>query len=597
MVFDWVTDRGNDVKDLPMKTSPSVVMMLVRLAAAVAIAVLSACGGGGGSSAPPTNNPAPTKGTISGTAVKGPVANATVTAYGISNGTLGAPVGSATTNSQGNFSVPIGSYSGPVMLQMMGGTYTDEATGTMMTMRAGDVMTAVMQTLAAGSTISGIQLTPLTAMAQTMAAHMTGGMTDANISAANTNVGHYFMVSDILHTMPMNPLVSGSGSGSEDSINYGMTLAAMSEFAKSVGMSSSSAMVTAMMNDAADGDLDGRMFGSPVMMGGMGMSVAMPSTAGTTGLGAAMLAFMNSVENKSGVTTATVESLLSFLNGSSGSMMGSGSGSGSGSTVDGMLRGTAFYGPMNQGTVTAYAVTGGVKGAQIASAAIGAQGTFSLSIGHYSGPVMLQVTGAVFTDEATDTSMTMASSDTMTAVVPAVAIGSTTSGIWITPLSSMAQTFAQGMSGGMTDTNIDAANTSVGAYFLVSDILHSSPMNPLVSGAATGSTQDQENCGIAIAAMSEYAKTLGMSVSSAFVTAVMSDASDGMMDGNAGSSQISMGGGMMMGSGNMMQSDAATSGLASAMTTYLGSSANVSGLNATTMNALIQQLAASNGQL
>ena len=66
--------------------------------------------------------------------------------------------------------------------------------------------------MTAGQTLNGIQVTPLTAMAQTMAQRMSGGMTDANITAANTNVGKYFMVTDVLHNLPMNPLASGSGS-------------------------------------------------------------------------------------------------------------------------------------------------------------------------------------------------------------------------------------------------------------------------------------------------------------------------------------------------------------------------------------------------
>ncbi len=156
------------------------------------------------------------------------------------------------------FSLAMGSYAGPVMLQMTGGTYMDEATGTTMPMMAGDVMTAVLPSMTAGQTLNGVQVTPLTAMAQTQAQHMSGGMTDANITAANSNVGKYFMVTDVLHNVPMNPLTSGSGnSATQDQINYGMALAAMSQYAQSQGMSSSSAMVTAMMNDAI-GRRDGR---------------------------------------------------------------------------------------------------------------------------------------------------------------------------------------------------------------------------------------------------------------------------------------------------------------------------------------------------
>jgi hypothetical protein len=71
-------------------------------------------------------------------------------------------------------------------------------------------------------------------------------------------------VTDILHTVPMNPMVTGSGSAAtQNQKNYGMSIAAMSQYAKTQGMTtSSSGMVTAMMNDASDGVMDG-------MMGGM----------------------------------------------------------------------------------------------------------------------------------------------------------------------------------------------------------------------------------------------------------------------------------------------------------------------------------------
>jgi len=153
------------------------------------------------------------------------------------------------------------------------------------------------------------------------------------------------------------------------------------------------------------------------------------------------------------------------------------------------------------------------------------------------------------------------------------------------------------MSGGMINANIKAANAGVGAYFnMVGDILRTMPINRRASGSGGSATADQQYCGIAIASMSQYTKDAGLTTSSAFVTDMMADASDGMMNGMSGSTQISMGGGMM-GSGNMMQPSAGTGGLAAAMTTYLGSSANLSGLNATDMNPLIQKLAASSGQL
>jgi hypothetical protein len=358
---------------------------------ALSASLIAGCGGGGGSTAPATGTTPPpaAKGAISGTAVKGPVNGATVVAYAINGGAMGSQIATATTDSQGNFSLSMGSYAGPVMLQMSGGTYTDEATGTNMPMMSGDVMTAVLPAMSAGSTVSNIQMTPLTSMAQTMAQHLSGGMTDANIATANTAVGRYFMVSDILHIQPMNPLTSGSGNASnQDAINYGMVMAAMSQFARNQGMSSSSAMVTDMMDDAMDGIMDGRMPGGPVMMGGMGVSTMMPGTAGTTGLAKAMATFLTSAQNRSGVATATVQALMNQLNGSNGQMMGGGTVP----VVNATLSGKVFNGPMSQAMVTAYALNGGSRGAQIASTATDAQGAFTMSLGSYTGPVMLAST-------------------------------------------------------------------------------------------------------------------------------------------------------------------------------------------------------------
>ena len=551
---------------------------------------LAACGGGGGSGA--GTPPPPLSGAVSGTAVKGPVSSATVTAYGLSNGTMGAKITSSSTDAQGNFSLSMGSYTGPVMLQLTGGTYTDEASGGSMPMLSGDAMTAVLPTMAAGATLSGIQLTPLTSMAQAMAQRLSGGMTDANIATANSAVDRYFMVTDILHNAPMNSIQSGSeNAASQDAINSGMALAAMSQLAKGQGMNSSSAMVTAMINDASDGIMDGRMDGSAVMMGGMGTGVSMPATAGTIGLASAMSAFMASAQNRSGVAAPTLQTLMNQLNGSNGQMMGNGTGS----VVNGTMSGKVFNGPMSQATVTAYAVNNGTMGGQIASTVTDAQGAFTMSLGTYAGPVMLQMSAGRYTDEATGNPMTMGSSDVMTAVMPSVSSGSNVTGMMITPLTSMAQARAQAMTGGMVDANITSANSAVGSYFMVSDILHAQAMNPSVAGSGSAATPDQRDCGVAIAAMSQYAKGLGMSVSSTFVTSMMNDASDGMMDGKMGSNQISMGG--MMGSGGMMQSNAGTSGLATAMTDFMASNMNHSGLTAADMNTLIQKLSSSNGQL
>ncbi len=260
-------------------------------------------------------------GTISGMAVKGPVAGATVTAFAVSNGVMGGQIGTGQTDGQGNFSIPVGNYAGPVLLQMKGGSYTDEATGVAMSMQPGDMMTAVIPSASSGGTVSGIRMTPLTSMAQTMAQGMPGGMTPANIATANTSVGNYFVVNDILHVTPIDPLVTGSGNSADQNMrNYGMAMAAMSQYASGIGLQYSSAIVTAMMNDASDGLMNGMMGGSPVQMGSGGMmgGSMMSSSAGTSGLANAMTQFMNSQMNRSGLTVQDMQTLINKLMTSNG---------------------------------------------------------------------------------------------------------------------------------------------------------------------------------------------------------------------------------------------------------------------------------------
>ncbi|MDP1989748.1 MAG: hypothetical protein Q8K00_01900 [Syntrophales bacterium] len=576
-----------------MKKYTNVWKMLVLILAIGSSLLLFGCGGGGGSSDGATTG---VNGTITGTAVKGPVNGATVTAFAINSGAMGAQIGTGTTDAQGNFTMSIGAYSGPVMLQMTGGIYTNEATGTSMTMSSGDTMTSMMPQAIAGAVMSGVQITPLTSMAQAMAQTMSGGMTPANITAANTAMGNYFSVSDILYTSPMNPLTPGSGTGAtQDMRNYGMVLAAMSQYAQTIGMPISSGMVTAMMNDAADGIMNGMMGSTQIMMGGMGGMTGnnpMSANAGTSGLAGAMTAFMGSAMNRSGLTVADMQALMNKMAASNGQIQG-----GVTPGVNGTITGTAMKGPVNGATVTAFAINSGVMGAQIGTGTTDAQGNFSMSIGAYSGPVMLRMSGGTYTDEATGAAMTRQSGDVMTSIMPQVIAGTVMNGVQMTPLTSMAQMRAQTVSGGMTPANITAANTAMGNYFSVSDILFTRPMNPLTPGSGTGATQEMRNYGMVLAAMSQYAQTIGMPISSGMVTVMMNDAADGVMNGMMGSTQIMMGGmGGMMGN-NPMSANAGTSGLAAAMTAFMGSAMNRSGLTVADMQALMNKMNTSSGQI
>ena len=283
------------------------------------VVTLGGCGGGGGGGGG-TASPPSAEGGISGTATKGPVAGAMMTAYAIESGAIGRVLGSAATDAQGNFSISMGSFSGSVMLRMTGGHFMDEARGIDMPMQQGDVMTAMIPSVLAGSMTSGIQVTPLTSMAQAMAQRMAGGMSAANIALANPAIGCYFMVGDILHVRPMNPLTPGTGSPpTPDERNYGMAMAAMTQLAADLGMPFTSGLMTAMMDDVSDGRLNGMINSTAVMMGGGMMSgTALPSYGGTSGMSNAMAQFARSPMNRSGVTIQDMQALINRLMASSG---------------------------------------------------------------------------------------------------------------------------------------------------------------------------------------------------------------------------------------------------------------------------------------
>ena len=99
------------------------------LALLLLTAMLTACGGGGGNSAVAPSAAAMT--VVKGQVVDDFVAGATVNAYQVNaDGTRGALIaGPFTTDQNGNYSLKIGDYTGPVYLTSTGGTYTNTATG------------------------------------------------------------------------------------------------------------------------------------------------------------------------------------------------------------------------------------------------------------------------------------------------------------------------------------------------------------------------------------------------------------------------------------------------------------------------------------
>lgn len=255
-----------------------------------------------------TTPPDPEPAILSGQAVKGPIVGGTVTAYPIGEGTPGSVLGTALTDATGRYTLTIADYSGPVLLEVTGGAFVDEASGEMigLPVAPGSGLQAVVGHVAAGSEIE-VQITPLTTMAAAYAAQMTGGLTASNIDAANQQIGVYFGGIDLLATRPVDPTVAGSAAGaSQEAIDYGLVLGGLSQLAQTIGADPLQ-LIVALSGDLGDGRFDGESGGEPVLVNGN----PLPAVAGSAGLAYEIDAFSaNDAQNLSG---GTVSSALIIL--------------------------------------------------------------------------------------------------------------------------------------------------------------------------------------------------------------------------------------------------------------------------------------------
>jgi hypothetical protein len=233
------------------------IRVISFLIMALTALVLAACGGGGGGGSSAT--------VVSGVVSKGPITGATVVVYAVTGGAKGAELGRFTpTPASGAYSVNIGSYVGPVLVESTGGTYTDEATGT-----AGVSVGVVLRAFAdnaAGAV--NVAVTPLTEMAAVNIG--TSGITPAIIKAQNAAIANTFGVSDIIGVLP-----GTTGAA----LDYTLALATFSKYMQTKTLSLSQTLAA--------------------------LGAANPSAAVLSDLAIARSAFIGSAQNTTGVTGNT----------------------------------------------------------------------------------------------------------------------------------------------------------------------------------------------------------------------------------------------------------------------------------------------------
>lgn len=164
---------------------------------------LTGCAGGDTSPGASGDNSgvseASAKTVITGLASKGPINTGAVKVFAIRDGAVDTtvPIGQGRTDASGNFSVDVGGFKGPVMVEVAGGSFKDEVSGTTVSLLS--PMRAVFANASTGK--QNVAVTPLTELA-TRRAKGHAAMTADVINESNKSVATIFNLTDIVSTLP-----------------------------------------------------------------------------------------------------------------------------------------------------------------------------------------------------------------------------------------------------------------------------------------------------------------------------------------------------------------------------------------------------------
>lgn len=214
----------------------SKVSMGLTTLALLAVFGLAGCGGGGGGDSGGASSSTSTE--FSGIASKGPILNGTITAFKIVNidnkEQKGAVLNTVHTDHlDGTYKLNLGTYSGPVLIEVTGGSYRDEATGNILPL-ASTLRAAIANVIPNKSGITQIvsaSVTPITEAAVKNAEVGTGGLTPTNIQTANDNVKTWIGF-DPVSTQPADATNTASASASTAAKAYAALLGTVSQYLK-----------------------------------------------------------------------------------------------------------------------------------------------------------------------------------------------------------------------------------------------------------------------------------------------------------------------------------------------------------------------------
>jgi hypothetical protein len=205
---------------------------MVRIVSIVSfLSLLSACGGSDGGGVP---SEAPSA-VLDGTVTDAVITNGTLRVFKFDEGKQGELIAETVTDGNGDFEIAdFTSQDRPIVIEVSGGRYTEEASGVSVDLLDGQVLRAYMF-YEQGSAIT-LQVTPFTHMASCLADYkISAGVNVNNAITEATSVFSGLAGVDILGTKPLD-ITDPNNANFEltDNLRYGAVLAAISSFTAEV---------------------------------------------------------------------------------------------------------------------------------------------------------------------------------------------------------------------------------------------------------------------------------------------------------------------------------------------------------------------------
>ena len=278
---------------------------------------MTACSSGNSHSGASVMTPAATM--VNGSVVDAFVSGAMVSAYQITSaGAAGALItGPVTTAANGNYTLNLGTYTGPVLLESTGGVYVDPVSGQQVNLaNTGLTLMAVIPS-ASGSVTA--QVTPLTTMAAQLALALISGGSSVStaVTTANSQVNSYFGLSNLLTTALVDLTQAGcSTNTAQASIDESLLLAGIAQLAMAYGVTPYNLEIALIQDFTSNGTFSGMVNGTPIIVPLIaGGTIALSSiesgaatqvaTGALPGLEAAIQAFQGSAANVCAATASS----------------------------------------------------------------------------------------------------------------------------------------------------------------------------------------------------------------------------------------------------------------------------------------------------